>query len=117
MTRVAYGARLHVRRAGSPACPDHRVHLDAETTVMVPVGPDSRIVREAAHQEAEDTFRREMGLGVVMDLPGARVDIEVWLWLPVIPRVIIRLGVPPADRRRTGRRQRSGSGCLDDRFP
>jgi hypothetical protein len=62
MTRVAYGARLHVRRGGSPA------------------GPDSRIVREAAYQEAEDAFRLKLGLAAVMDLPGTRVDIEVWLW-------------------------------------
>ena len=78
MTRVAYDARLHVRRAGSPACPDYRLVVDAEVTVQVPVGPDSRIVREAAYQEAEDAFRG-MGLGKVMDLEGARVDIEVWL--------------------------------------
>lgn len=45
---------------------------------MVPVGPDSRIVREAAYQEAEDAFRH-LGLGPVMDLRDARVDIEVWL--------------------------------------
>lgn len=80
MSRVAYGARLHVRRGGSPACPDHRVQVDAETTVMVPPGPDSRIVREAAYQEAEDAFRQKLGLAVVMDLPGTQVDIEVWLW-------------------------------------
>ena len=80
MTRVAYGARLHVRRGGSPGCPDHRVQVDAETTVMVPVGPDSRIVREAAYQEAEDAFRKLLGLGKVMDLPGVRVDLQVWLW-------------------------------------
>lgn len=76
--KVAYDARLHIRRAGSPACPDQRVVVDAEVTVQVPAGPDSRIVREAARQEAEDAFR-ELGLGPVIDLKGARVSIEVWL--------------------------------------
>lgn len=80
MSRVLYGARLHVRRAGSPACPDHRVQVDAETTVQVETAPDGYHVRADAYRAAEEKFRQELGLGTVMDLPGARVDIEVWLW-------------------------------------
>jgi len=78
VSRVFYGARLHVRRPGSPACPDHRVQVDAEITVPVDTAPDGYHVRADAYRKAEEVFR-EM-LGAVMDLDGVRVDIEVWLW-------------------------------------
>jgi hypothetical protein len=78
MTDICYDARLRIRRPGSPACPDHRVEIIAEITVRIPgEWPNPKDRKTAAHRAAGEGFRK-LGLGLVMDLPGARTDIEVY---------------------------------------
>lgn len=75
MERIWFEAYLYVRRPGSPGCPDHRVQVDARITLSVPPGRNPEL-REAAKREAGKKLR-ELGLGTAMDLPGAKVTIDV----------------------------------------
>jgi len=74
-----YDGILSLRRGGSPACPGHRVHVDAVVTVRIPSDwPSREARRNAAMSEARKALRA-LGLGPVMDLPGVQQSLNVKL--------------------------------------
>lgn len=74
---VKFGATLLVRQRGL----DGRITtVTAGTQVEIPGGLTPEERKQAAYDCAEHEFRTGLGLGTVMDLPGARVHIDTWLW-------------------------------------
>lgn len=77
MSDMWYDALLYVRRPGSPAVPDQRAQVDARISVKVTAVPGAGPAQRAAARQAAESAFRKLGLGTAMDLPDARVTIDV----------------------------------------